>query len=86
MRGNGDSNGIMEDEYTELELSDGLEIINWLAAQSWCDGKIGMMGISWGGFNFYKLQNSRRAFESNNHTMFYGCRYADDIHHKGDAY
>ena len=55
MRGNGDSDGIMEDEYTELELSDGVEIINWLAAQSWCTGKVGMMGISWGGFNSLQI-------------------------------
>ena len=36
MRGNGDSQGLMEDEYTEQELNDGVEVINWLAAQDWC--------------------------------------------------
>ena len=25
--------------------------IAWLAAQPWCNGAVGMMGISWGGFN-----------------------------------
>ena len=84
MRGNGDSNGIMEDEYTELELSDGLEVINWLAAQSWCDGKIGMMGISWGGFN--SLQIAELAPEPLK-AIITLCstvdRYADDIHYKG---
>ena len=62
MRGNGDSDGIMEDEYTESELNDGVEVINWLAAQIWCTGKVGMMGISWGGFN--SLQIAERAPES----------------------
>ena len=84
MRGNGDSDGIMEDEYTELELSDGVEIINWLAAQSWCTGKVGMMGISWGGFN--SLQIAELAPEPLK-AIITLCstvdRYADDIHYMG---
>ncbi len=59
MRGNGDSQGIMTDEYSEAELSDGVEVINWLAAQPWCNGNVGIMGISWGGFN--GLQIAERA-------------------------
>ena len=51
MRGNGDSEGVMEDEYTQQELDDAVEVINWVAAQPWCSGTVGMMGISWGGFN-----------------------------------
>ena len=51
MRGSGDSEGVMEDEYTPQEQADALEVIDWLAAQPWCDGNVGMMGISWGGFN-----------------------------------
>ena len=43
MRGNGDSEGLMADEYTEQELSDACEVIAWLAAQPWCSGKVGMM-------------------------------------------
>jgi len=52
MRGNGDSDGIMEDEYTESELNDGVEVINLLAAPIWCTGEVGMMGISVGGCNY----------------------------------
>ena len=55
MRGNGDSQGLMEDEYTEQELNDGVEVLNWLAAQDWCSGSVGMMGISWGGFNSLQI-------------------------------
>lgn len=51
MRGNGDSQGLMADEYTEQELQDACDVIAWLAAQDWCNGSVGMMGKSWGGFN-----------------------------------
>ena len=36
MRGNGDSEGLMEDEYAQLELDDAVEIINWVSTQPWC--------------------------------------------------
>ena len=51
MRGNGESDGLMLDEYTEQEQDDALEVIDWLARQPWCTGAVGMIGISWGGFN-----------------------------------
>src|SRR5260221_13836907 len=51
MRGSGESDGLLEDEYLKQEQDDCLEVIAWLAAQSWCSGAVGMMGISWGGFN-----------------------------------
>ncbi|WP_308366560.1 MULTISPECIES: CocE/NonD family hydrolase [unclassified Microbulbifer] len=51
IRGSGDSEGVLEDEYLQQELDDGVEILRWIARQPWCDGKVGMIGISWGGFN-----------------------------------
>ena len=33
MRGNGDSQGLMEDEYSEQELRDAEAVIDWLAAR-----------------------------------------------------
>lgn len=84
MRGNGDSDGIMHDEYTETELSDGVEVVNWLAAQPWCNGSVGMMGISWGGFN--GLQIAALAPEPLKAVITLCStvdRYADDIHYKG---
>ena len=49
MRGHGDSEGIMVDEYLPREQQDAVEIIDWISSQEWCSGSVGMMGISWGG-------------------------------------
>ena len=51
IRGSGESDGLLFDEYSQQEQDDALEVIAWLAAQPWCSGAVGMMGISWGGFN-----------------------------------
>jgi len=51
IRGTGDSDGIITDEYTVREQQDGCDAIAWIAAQDWCDGQVAMIGISWGGFN-----------------------------------
>ncbi|ESX28795.1 CocE/NonD family hydrolase [Mesorhizobium sp. LSJC264A00] len=51
IRGTGDSEGLMSGEYSAQELADAVEVINWLAAQPWCNGRVGMFGISYGGFN-----------------------------------
>ena len=55
IRGSGDSDGRLRDEYLLEEQTDGLQVIDWIAAQPWCTGRIGMMGISWGGFNSLQL-------------------------------
>ncbi|MEP0941498.1 MAG: CocE/NonD family hydrolase [Rhizobiaceae bacterium] len=84
MRGNGDSEGLMEDEYLEQELQDACDVISWAAAQPWCNGKVGMMGISWGGFN--GLQVAARQPEALKAVITICSttdRYADDIHYKG---
>lgn len=49
MRGHGDSEGVMLDEYSPQEQQDTVEVIDWLSKQPWCDGNVGMMGLSWGG-------------------------------------
>nr|WSZ97769.1 CocE/NonD family hydrolase [Streptomyces sp. NBC_00857] len=55
VRGHGNSEGLPGDEYDATELADGVAVINWLAEQPWCTGKVGMFGISWGGFNSLQL-------------------------------
>ena len=86
LRGAGDSDGILEDEYLSLELDDGVEIIRWLAAQPWCTGKVGMTGISWGGFNSLQIAALR---PSPLKAIITACstddRYADDVHYMGGA-
>ncbi len=49
MRGSGDSEGVMPDMYDPRELDDVRCVIDWIAAQPWCDGRVGMFGTSWGG-------------------------------------
>lgn len=84
MRGNGDSDGIMEDEYAEQELRDAADVIAWAAAQPWCNGKVGMMGISWGGFNALQVAAMRPpALKAIITLCSTDDRYADDIHYKG---
>jgi uncharacterized protein len=84
MRGNGDSDGVMEDEYTPLELSDACEVIDWLSRQPWCSGPVGMMGKSWGGFNCLQTAFLRPpALKAVVSVMSTTDRFADDIHFKG---
>lgn len=84
MRGSGDSDGILVDEYAPQEQDDALEVLTWLAAQPWCTGAVGMIGISWGGFNGLQVAALRppelKAVISVCST---DDRYADDVHYMG---
>ena len=56
IRGFGSSEGRPTDrEYSEQEQLDGEQVIHWLATQPWSNGKVGMYGISWGGFNALQM-------------------------------
>ena len=56
IRGTGASEGNPPDrEYSDQEQEDGLQVIDWLSRQPWSNGNVGMMGISWGGFNSIQL-------------------------------
>jgi putative CocE/NonD family hydrolase len=56
IRGFGTSEGAPPDrEYSAQEQHDAEEVIAWLARQSWSNGKVGMLGISWGGFNSIQM-------------------------------
>lgn len=84
MRGNGESQGLMADEYLPQEQQDALEVLDWLCAQPWCDGNLGMMGISWGGFNGLQVAAHRPpALKAIITLCSTDDRYADDIHYKG---
>lgn len=84
LRGTGESEGVMKDEYTELELADGCDVIAWIAEQAWCDGGVGIVGISWGGFNGLQLAALRPpALKAVVTICSTDDRYADDIHYMG---
>jgi putative CocE/NonD family hydrolase len=84
IRGTGNSDGIIEDEYSEQEQLDGLEVIAWLAEQPWCDGKVGMVGTSWSGFNGLQLA-ARTPPALGAVISIYASddRYSDDVHYRG---
>lgn len=84
VRGTGDSEGVLEDEYSEQELADAEQVIAWLALQPWCDGTVGMMGISWGGFNSLQVAARRPpALRAIITLCAADDRYADDAHYMG---
>ena len=84
IRGSGDSEGIMKDEYLPQELEDALYVIKWIAAQPWCNGKVGMMGKSWGGFNSLQVASlNPKELKAIITVCSSDDRYADDVHYKG---
>ena len=84
LRGTGNSEGIIEDEYTPQEQFDGIEAIEWLGAQAWCTGAVGMTGISWGGFNALQVAARRPpALRAVITLCSTDDRYADDVHYRG---
>src|ERR1700726_2112942 len=86
IRGCGESGGLLFDEYAKQEQDDGVEVITWLAAQPWCNGAVGMMGISWGGFNGLQIAARRPpALKAVITICSTDDRYADDIHYMGGA-
>jgi putative CocE/NonD family hydrolase len=86
IRGTGDSEGVILDEYLKQEQDDAVEAIAWLAKQPWCSGNVGMFGISWGGFNSLQVAARRppalKAIITHCST---DDRYADDMHYMGGA-
>lgn len=84
MRGSGESDGVLTDEYTETELADAEAVIAWIAAQPWCNGRVGMMGISWGGFNSLQLAARRPPALK---AIISDCAsddiYSDNMHYMG---
>lgn len=84
LRGSGDSEGVLTDEYLDQELCDVEDVLAWLAAQPWCSGRTGIMGISWGGFNGLQVAARQPAGLGAVVTV---CstddRYSDDVHYMG---
>ena len=86
VRGTGSSDGVALDEYTEAATLDGHDTVEWLAAQPWCTGAVGMWGLSYGGFTSIQVATTRpphlRAIVAVQAT---DDRYTDDVHYVGGA-
>ena len=86
MRGSGDSDGLLWGEYLKQEQDDALEVVDWIVRQTWSTGAVGIIGISWGGFNGLQIAARRPAALKAVITV---CstdnRYADDVHYIGGS-
>lgn len=86
VRGTGSSDGLFDDEYSVAELDDGIAVIEWIAAQPWCEGGVGMFGISWGGFNALQLgMRGPEALRAIVTVCSTDDRYDNDVHYMGGA-
>jgi putative CocE/NonD family hydrolase len=84
VRGTGESDGLLRDEYTRQEHDDGVAALAWIAAQPWCSGRIGMIGLSWGGFNALQIAARQPPALAAVITICASDdRYADDAHYMG---
>lgn len=86
IRGSGASSGSYYDEYTEQELADAVELIEWLSLQPWSNGRVGMYGKSWGGFNGLQVSCKQPEALKTVITLYStDDRFEDDVHYQGDC-
>lgn len=84
VRGTGSSDGLARDEYTPEETQDGYEVVEWLAAQPWCNGNVGMWGISYGGFTAIQVAKLQPPHLKAIIPMYAtDDRYLTDVHYYG---
>ncbi len=84
LRGTGDSDGLILDEYLPQEHEDALDVLAWLEEQPWCTGAVGMMGYSWGGFNALQVASRRpRQLKAIITVHSADDRYGGDCHYMG---
>lgn len=83
IRGTGRSEGqTIPYEYSDIELDDGEVVIDWLAKQEWSSGKVGMFGISWGGFNSIQMaMRNPPALHAFVAVMATEYLYQEDVHY-----
>lgn len=86
VRGTGSSEGLATDEYPLVELDDLTDVINWLATQPWSNGRVGMFGYSYSGFNSLQVACTRpAALHAICAVYATDDRYTDDVHYMGGA-
>jgi hypothetical protein len=55
VRGTGNSGGSTQEMYADAERQDGYDMVEWIAAQAWCNGNVGMWGASYGGVDTWQV-------------------------------
>ncbi|GAB2454907.1 CocE/NonD family hydrolase [Nocardioides hungaricus] len=86
LRGTGSSSGDATDEYPPEEQADLVETIAWLAGQDWCNGRVGIFGTSYSGFNGLQLACERPPGLGAVFSIFSSDdRWTDDVHWRGAA-
>jgi putative CocE/NonD family hydrolase len=84
IRGTGESDGAMIDEYMPIEQADALAVIGWISKQPWCNGNVGMRGISYGSFTgLQAAAKAPPALKAIVSTCGTELRYVDDVHYRG---
>ncbi len=84
VRGTGSSDGIAQGEYMPEQSQDGYDVVEWLAKQAWCNGNVGMWGISWGGFTSIQVAMLQPPHLKAIIPMYAtDNRYTDDVHYLG---
>ena len=75
---------MLDDEYCAQEQEDGARGDRLDRRQPWCSGAVGMIGISWGGFNGLQIAALRPpALKAIITLCSTDDRYADDVHYMG---
>lgn len=87
-RGAGDSQGILDDECSRQQTADAAAVVEWAAAQPWCDGRVVMLGLSWSGFIAMQVAAQPRPCAPLVAVVAVcatDSRYDDDMHYQGGA-
>jgi putative CocE/NonD family hydrolase len=87
VRGTGQSEGFVVDEYQfPQEQHDGCDALEWLAGQDWCNGRTGLWGTSYAGFNALQIaQIQPPSLGAIVPIYATDDRYTDDVHFLGGA-
>jgi len=88
IQGTGSSEGTVPDrEYSEQELDDAMEIIDQLSKIPESNGRVGMWGKSWGGFNSIQVaMRQPPALKAILATEATDDLFHDDVHHMDGAF
>ncbi len=86
VRGTDGSEGAVTDEYLPQEQEDGYDAVEWLAAQPWCNGNVGMWGTSYAGITCLQVAMHRPPHLKAILPLYaFDDRYIGDVHYQGGA-